>query len=103
MTPSQTTLYLFRHGQTAWSVSGQHTGRTDIPLTPYGREQARSLQATISQINFSLVLVSPLERARETATLAGLGSQMVVCDDLAEFNYGEYEGLTMAQIREKVP
>jgi len=103
MTTSQLTLYLFRHGQTAWSVTGQHTGRTDIPLTEHGREQALALRDTVSQIHFSLVLVSPLSRAKETATLAGLGAEMTICDDLAEFNYGAYEGLTTDQIREKVP
>jgi probable phosphoglycerate mutase len=103
MTTSQLTLYLFRHGQTAWSVTGQHTGRTDIPLTEHGREQALALRDTVSQINFSLVLVSPLSRAKESATLAGFKSAMTICDDLAEFDYGEYEGLTTDQIREKAP
>jgi broad specificity phosphatase PhoE len=102
-TQSEPTLYLFRHGQTQWSVSGQHTGRTDIPLTDAGRDQARLLRDIVSQLSFSTVLVSPLSRARETASLAGLGSQMTVCDDLAEFNYGDYEGLTTKQIRERVP
>jgi len=100
---TELTLYLFRHGQTQWSVSGQHTGRTDIALTDHGRDQARMLGGIVSQVSFSAVLVSPLSRARETATLAGLGKQMTVCDDLAEFNYGDYEGLTTTQIRENVP
>jgi broad specificity phosphatase PhoE len=103
MTTSQLTLYLFRHGQTAWSLSGQHTGLTDIPLTEHGRAQALALRDMVSQVNFSLVLVSPLSRAKETATLAGLTPAMTICDDLAEFDYGEYEGLTTDQIQERVP
>ncbi len=99
----QTTLYLFRHGQTEWSVSGQHTGSTDIPLTEAGRAQAVSLRDAVSHLRFSSVLVSPLSRARETAILAGLEPQLTLCPDLVEFNYGVYEGLTTAQIREKVP
>lgn len=97
------TLYLFRHGQTEWSVSGQHTGRADIPLTDHGRAQARLLRDAVSHINFSSVLVSPLARAQETASLAGLGSQVTTCEDLAEYNYGEYEGLTTNEIRTRVP
>jgi broad specificity phosphatase PhoE len=103
MTVSELTLYLLRHGQTEWAVSGQHTGRTDIPLTDEGRAQARQLHDVVAQLDFSAVLVSPLGRARETASLAGLGKQMTVCDELAEFDYGDYEGLTTKQIREKVP
>jgi probable phosphoglycerate mutase len=103
MTTPQLTLYLFRHGQTAWSLSGQHTGRTDIPLTEHGREQALALRDTVSKLQFSLVLVSPLSRAKDTAKLAGFKTDLTICDDLAEFDYGSYEGLTTAQIREKVP
>lgn len=99
----QATLYLFRHGETEWSISGQHTGRTNIPLTENGRAQARLLERATSHLEFSLVLVSPLGRAQETAALAGMKQQIKTCDDLSEFNYGEYEGLTTAQIREKVP
>ncbi len=99
----QTTLYLFRHGETEWSASGRHTGRTDIPLTDSGRVQARMLEEATSQVRFSLVLVSPLSRAQETAALAGLKSRISTCEDLAEFSYGEYEGLTTTEIREKVP
>lgn len=96
------TLYLFRHGETEWSASGQHTGKTDIPLTEKGREQARLLRDAVGHLDFSDVLVSPLSRAQETATLAGLGARIKTCDDLAEFNYGDYEGLTTVQIRERV-
>jgi broad specificity phosphatase PhoE len=95
-------LWLVRHGQTEWSASGQHTGRTDIPLTDEGRRQAESLQPVFAALRPSLVLCSPRQRARQTAELAGL----VVDDvdpDLAEWDYGDYEGLTSAQIRERDP
>lgn len=97
------TLYLFRHGETEWSVSGQHTGRTDIPLTENGRAVARRMRDAVSHLVFSAVLVSPRARAQETAALAGLGAQITTCDDLAEVDYGEYEGLTTAEIRQRVP
>lgn len=100
--PTATRLYLFRHGQTKWALTGQHTGLSDIPLTDVGREQAKALGKAISHIPFAKVLVSPLSRARETAALAGLSSA-AVCDDLVEFNYGQYEGLTSKQIGELVP
>ncbi|MBX9952054.1 MAG: histidine phosphatase family protein [Candidatus Obscuribacterales bacterium] len=96
------TLYIFRHGQTAWSRLGQHTGRTDIPLTDTGREQARALRNAIAHIDFSAILVSPLSRARETAELAGM-KDVRICADLSEFHYGNYEGLTTEQIRKEVP
>ena len=96
------TLYIFRHGQTEWAMSGQHTGLTDIPLTDVGRAQAKALRNAVSHIDFSQVFVSPLSRARETAELAGLINPKVL-DDLVEFNYGEYEGITTDQIRQTVP
>ncbi|HNB20896.1 MAG TPA: histidine phosphatase family protein [Candidatus Melainabacteria bacterium] len=96
------TLYIFRHGQTEWARLGQHTGRTDIPLTDIGRDQARALRDAISHIDFCDVLVSPLSRARETAQLAGMEA-VKICDDLAEIHYGKYEGLTTEQIRKDVP
>jgi probable phosphoglycerate mutase len=92
-----------RHGETEWSLSGQHTGRTDIPLTEHGREQARALAPTLAAWHFSLVLCSPLQRARETCELAGLGELAELCDDLREWDYGDYEGLTTPQIRERNP
>lgn len=98
---SNVTLYIFRHGQTEWALSGQHTGRTDIALTDVGRDQARALRNVINHIDFSQVLVSPLSRAKETAELAGL-KDAKVCDDLAEFDYGKYEGLTTDRIRKEV-
>ncbi len=92
-------IYLFRHGQTEWSVSGQHTGRTDIPLTSEGEAQARGLAPRLKDLVFDHVLTSPLQRARRTGELAGL-THMQVEADLAEWDYGAYEGLTSKQIRE---
>jgi probable phosphoglycerate mutase len=96
-------VYLVRHGETAWSLSGQHTGVTDLPLTEHGREAARRLRPALADVQFSLVLTSPLRRARETCELAGLGAHAVVDRDLMEWNYGVYEGLTPAQIFVKNP
>ena len=100
---NQTTLYLFRHGQTEWALSGQHTGRTDIPLTEAGRAQATKLREIVKHVKFDAVFVSPLSRARETAELAGFGERLITIDDLMEVDYGAYEGLTSKQIRERVP
>jgi len=91
-------VYLVRHGETAWSLSGQHTGITDIPLTEHGRQVARLLRPQLAHLQFTRVWTSPLRRARETCDLAGLGAQAVIDRDLMEWNYGEYEGLTSAQI-----
>ena len=95
--------YLVRHGETAWTVSGQHTGITDLPLTSGGRRLAGLLKPVLLETAFSLVLSSPLERARATCELAGLGRHAQVDRDLIEWNYGEYEGLTPAQIHERAP
>jgi probable phosphoglycerate mutase len=100
---SPVVLFLLRHGQTDWALSGKHTGRTNIPLNEKGREQATLLKECLSKIDFSAVLVSPLLRAQETATLAGFGSRIKTCEDLSELDYGLYEGLTTAEIREQVP
>lgn len=97
-----TKLYLFRHGETEWAKSGQHTGRTDIPLTDTGREQARALAPIAKGIKFSAVFTSPLSRASETAMLAGLNSA-ITDDNLMEVCYGDYEGLTTKQIRQNIP
>ena len=97
-----TILYLVRHGETEWSRSGQHTSYTDLDLTEAGVDQARALRAKIDPAEFGLVLTSPRLRARKTAALAGF-PDAEVCDDLAEWNYGEYEGLTSQQIRTNHP
>jgi probable phosphoglycerate mutase len=91
-----------RHGATAWSQSQRHTGRSDLPLEAEGREQARDVGRRLAGHHFAQVLVSPLERARETCTLAGF-AHATVCDDLREWDYGAYEGLTTAAIREDRP
>ena len=105
-TPSEHSLqevWLVRHAETEWSKSGRHTGRTDVPLTDSGRERARELGARLGGLEFALVLVSPLERARETARLAGFGDACQVREDLLEWDYGDYEGITTAEIREERP
>jgi probable phosphoglycerate mutase len=96
-------VVLIRHGQTAWSVSGQHTGLTELPLTPEGRAAARRLAPRLAGIDFALVLASPLERARTTCELAGLGARMQIDPDLAEWSYGAYEGLTPDEVHRTAP
>jgi probable phosphoglycerate mutase len=92
-----------RHGETEWSKSGQHTGRTDIPLTATGEAQARALARHLAGHRFALVLTSPLGRARETCRLAGLAAGAEVSDDLREWDYGIWEGRTTAAIRVEQP
>jgi broad specificity phosphatase PhoE len=101
--PTKPQVLLVRHGETEWSLSGQHTSMTDLPLTENGRKRTVPLRDALSKRTFALVLTSPLRRARETCELAGFGDVAEVCDDLVEWNYGEYEGLTTPQIRERVP
>lgn len=96
-------LYVVRHGQTEWSLTGQHTGRTDIPLTAQGEEEARTMVPLLRNVDFSHVFSSPLQRARQTSELAGLGDAVEVLPDLAEWDYGAYEGLRSVEIREKRP
>lgn len=95
-------VWLVRHGETQWARDGRHTSTTDVPLTPLGEAQARALRERLAQESFALVLTSPRIRARRTAELAGV-PDAVVEDDLAEWAYGDYEGLTSARIHETDP
>jgi probable phosphoglycerate mutase len=103
VTPALLRLYLVRHGETAWSLSGRHTGRTDVPLTARGEDEARSLAPLLADIEFSRVLTSPRQRARQTCVLAGLGGEQEVEPDLAEWDYGDFEGETLSGIRTHQP
>jgi probable phosphoglycerate mutase len=96
-------VWLVRHGETEWSKSGQHTGRTDIALTPHGELQAKALGRHLAGRKFALVLTSPMGRARETCRLAGLSDGAQMTEDLHEWNYGIYEGITTNSVREKQP
>jgi probable phosphoglycerate mutase len=99
---NQAVLYVIRHGETEWALSKRHTGRTNLPLTERGKQQAQKLQNALKDIRFSAAFTSPLIRAAETARLAGF-PDATKTDDLMELDYGKYEGLTMTQIRESVP
>ena len=96
-------LTVIRHGETAWSLNGRHTGTTDIPLTDRGRRLADSLRAALSGRVFALVLVSPRLRARQTCEQAGLAARATIDPDVAEWDYGRYEGLTTAEIERQSP
>lgn len=96
-------IVIVRHGETEWSLSGQHTSRTDLPLTAAGRQRAQKLGAELAGREFALVLCSPLRRARESCELAGFGDAAQLTDDLREWDYGDYEGLTTPQIWEIDP
>jgi len=96
-------VVLLRHGETEWSLSGRHTGKTDIPLTEQGRRQAKALGPELRQWKFALVLTSPLQRATETCRLAGYGHQAQARPELAEWDYGRYEGMTTEQITQTSP
>jgi len=96
-------IYLARHGETAWSLSGQHTGLTDLPLTKRGECNARLLGERLKGVEFAQVLTSPLQRARRTCELAGFGGGTEIDRDLVEWNYGDYEGLSTADIRARRP
>jgi probable phosphoglycerate mutase len=96
-------IFLIRHGETAWSLSGQHTSRTDLALTPHGEEVARQLRPRLAQKKFSHVFTSPMLRARQTCELAGLGALACVETNLHEWDYGDYEGRTSAEIHQQRP
>jgi len=96
-------VYLARHGETAWSLSGRHTGLTDIPLTERGERNARRLGERLAGMRFAKVFTSPLQRAARTCELAGFGASAEVDRDLVEWNYGEYEGRRTGEIRAERP
>jgi broad specificity phosphatase PhoE len=96
-------IYLVRHGETAWSLSGQHTGITDIPLTEKGKEMAKVFKPFFANKELALVLTSPLKRAKMTCELAGLSKKAEIEPDLMEWNYGDYEGITAEQIHVSAP
>ena len=96
-------VYLVRHGETAWSISGQHTGRTDIALTEQGEHAAQGLRTGLQGLRFPKVFTSPLQRARQTAELAGFGASAEVDPDLMEWDYGDYEGRRTVDIRAERP
>lgn len=96
-------LHLVRHGETEWSLSGRHTGKTDLPLTEHGAAMARSLKSYLAKTHFALVLTSPRLRARDTCMLAGLGERAQVSTDLSEWDYGDYEGRTSTDIHKETP
>jgi broad specificity phosphatase PhoE len=100
---TQQRVVLVRHGETEWSRAHRHTGRTDLPLTDAGREQALAAGRALAGARFDRVLTSPLARAVDTCRLAGLGEQAVVVDDLAEWDYGAAEGLSTAQLQQETP
>ena len=103
MTSDAHEVVLIRHGETEWSRTGRHTGRTDIPLTERGRREARAVGAALRDRQFALVLTSPLERAAETCSLAGFGERAVQRDELMEWDYGAYEGRKTVDIRQERP
>ncbi len=96
-------LLLARHGETEWSADGRHTSRTDLPLTDNGRRLARRLAPRLADRRFALVLTSPMRRTVETCELAGLGEEAEIRDQLREWDYGDYEGITTAEIQQRRP
>jgi broad specificity phosphatase PhoE len=96
-------IYLARHGETNWSLTGQHTGRTDLPLTPRGEQNAARLGHRLNDLSFAAVFTSPLQRARRTCQLAGFGDRATIDPDLMEWDYGDYEGLRSADIHKQDP
>lgn len=96
-------VYVARHGETAWSLSGQHTGRTDLPLTANGERNAKRLGERLKGLTFAKVFTSPLQRASRTCALAGFGAGAIVDADLVEWDYGDYEAKTSAEIHARRP
>lgn len=103
MSESSPLIYLIRHGETEWALDGRHTGNTNIPLTARGREQAVYLEPIFHEVEFERIMSSPLDRALETARIAGLGDRVLTSDNLREWDYGKYEGITTKEIRQTVP
>lgn len=103
MTTSLQRVFIVRHGETAWSITRQHTGRTDLPLTAKGEHDAQALAPRLAQVCFAAVLSSPLQRAQRTAVLAGFGADLQIDDDLLEWDYGAYEGRRTVDIRSEFP
>jgi len=103
MSRSLPQIYLARHGETAWTITGQHTGLTDLPLTERGERNARRLGERLQGLSFARVFCSPLMRARRTCDLAGFGQVAEIDQDLVEWNYGDFEGVTTADIRKQRP
>jgi broad specificity phosphatase PhoE len=103
MSPTLPQIYLIRHGETEWSLSGRHTGRTDLPLTPRGEQQAIQIGKRLQSVPFVGILTSPLQRARRTCELAALDPTLVIDPDLAEWDYGDYEGRRTAEIQSERP
>src|SRR5690349_8301661 len=101
--PELPQLYVARHGETAWSITGQHTGLTDLPLTERGENNARMLGNRLKGLEFVAVFTSPLQRVRRTCELAGFGHVAQIDGDLVEWNYGVFEGKTTAEIRQTHP
>lgn len=96
-------LWLIRHGETKWSLSGKHTSRTDLPLTERGKERAEKIREYLAGKSFSMVLTSPLQRARQTCEIAGFGDVAQIDNDLSEWDYGVYEGRTTKDIQKEIP
>jgi len=103
MTNELPVIYLARHGETAWSLTGQHTGLTDLPLTERGEQNARALGERLIGLSFTKVFTSPLQRAARTCELAGFGAVAEVDRDLLEWNYGQYEGRRTAEVHAERP
>lgn len=101
ITPIPMHIFIIRHGETQWSLSGQHTGRSDIPLTAHGEDQARGLAQCFHEIKFTHALTSPRQRAQQTCELTGLGAAAIIEPDLAEWDYGDYEGQRSVDIRKQ--